>query len=216
MNLKVCIPLWAAALTVSFATAFTAQAQTYPQSESTVFACVQENSGNFATIAKRGNRTTTPLIVWTTNLNSDAPGGSYTPDKRCQAVSTRLTNLVAVLGQGSLKNLWLDYGSVNKEIAICVYHSTQVGCNTRNVVFTLKPENRAYADEILANLKQFSQTGAGAPIFEFAPSENNEAIPTRAVSLEKWSNQALESESDADAVPGSYSPKTSPSGNGEL
>lgn len=160
----------------------------------TVFECVQQNN-NWATIARRGNKTSTPLIVWTTSLSSDTAEGIYTPERRCNAVSTRLTNLTSALGNGSFSNLWLDYGTVNNQVAICVYHGSQVGCNTRNVVFTLKPENAPYANEILGKLKQFSQTGSGSPIFE--SSDEAGAIPSRAVSLEAWEKQAFGSEVEA-------------------
>ena len=178
------------AIVFSLSTTLPSLAQATANTEKTIFECVKEqSSGNIATIAKRGNRTSTPLIVWTATLNSDAAGGSYTPDKRCNAVAKRLTNLVATLGQGSLKNLLLDYKNVNSQVAICVYHTIQSQCTTGNVVFTLKPENRAIADQILASLKEFSQKGSGSPIFE---SEDDAKItPTRAVSLEAWSERAF-------------------------
>ncbi len=107
----------------------------------TTFECVKkQSSGNIATIAKRGNKTSTPLIVWTATLNFDASGGASTADKHCNTVAKRLTNLVATLGQGSLKNLLLDYQPVNKEVAICVYHTAHAHCTTDNVVFTSNPK----------------------------------------------------------------------------
>ncbi len=165
-------------------------AQGASQGERTIFECVKEqSSGNIATIAKRGNRTSTPLIVWTATLNSDAAGGSYTPERRCNAVAKRLTTLVSTLGQGSLRNLLLDYKPVNKEVAICVYHTAQSQCTTDNVVFTLKPENRAIADRILASLKEFSEKGSGSAILE--SEDDAEIAPTRAVSLEAWGERAF-------------------------
>ncbi len=182
-----------AAIALSGAGAIAANAQSTPANK-TVFDCIQQD-GNWATVARRGDKTSTPLIVWTTSLSSDTAEGSYTPERRCGAVSTRLTNLTSALGQGSFGNLWLDYGTVNNQVAICVYHGSQIGCTARNVVFTLKPENAPYASEILGKLKQFSQTGSGSPIFE--SSDDSEEIPSRAVSLEAWEKEAFGSESEA-------------------
>lgn len=209
MNTKLGVPVLAFALTLSGAMTFTAQAQNSPRSQSTVFECVKEqSSGNFTTVANRGSKTSTPLIVWTSTLNSDNSESSYTPARRCNAVSKSLTDLVASVGQGNLKNLWLDYKPVNSQVVICVYHTAQAACTTRNVVFTRKPENRPLAAEILANLKEFSQRGSGSPIYE--SEDDSEATPTRAVSLEAWSNQAFASQSGASSVNGSSS-KNSPS-----
>lgn len=181
------MPILTVALSLSATLPLLAQGT---QGEKTIFECVKEqSSGNIATIAKRGSRTSTPLIVWTATLNSDTAGGSYTPEKRCNAVAKRLTNLVATLGQGSLRNLLLDYKPVNKEVAICVYHTAQSQCSTDNVVFTLKPENRAIADQILASLKEFSEKGSGSPIFE--SEDETEVAPTRAVNLEAWGEKAF-------------------------
>ncbi|WP_009631659.1 COP23 domain-containing protein [Synechocystis sp. PCC 7509] len=182
------IPILTAALSLSATLPLLAQGAN--QGEKTIFECVKEqSSGNIATIAKRGNRTSTPLIVWTATLNSDANGGLYTPERRCNAVAKRLTNLVSTLGQGSLRNLLLDYKPVNKEVAICVYHTAQAQCTTDNVVFTLKPENRVIASQILASLKEFSEKGSGSPIFESEDDAN--IAPTQAVSLEAWSERAF-------------------------
>lgn len=212
MNAKVGVPILAAALALSGAMAFTAQAQTSRQPEGTVFECIKEqSSGNFTTVAKRGTRTSTPLIIWTTTLNSDAEG-LYTPDRRCKAVSKRLTDLVATVGKGSLKNLLLDYKTVNNEVAICVYHTAQAGCSTRNVAFTLKPENRPLAAEIIAQLKEFSQKGSGSAIYE--SEDDSEVTPTAGVSLDAWSEQAFRFQSSADDVSGSSSPASSPSQDG--
>ncbi len=185
------IPIVAVVFSLSATMPLLAQESTQP--ERTIFECVKEqSSGKIATIAKRGNRTSTPLIVWTATLNSDVAGGSYTPERRCNAVAKRLTNLVATLGQGSLKNLLLDYKPVNKEVAICVYHTAQSECSNGNTVFTLKPENRAIADQILASLKEFSEKGSGSPIFE--SEDDAEVAPSRAVSLEAWGERAFQSQ----------------------
>lgn len=183
------MPILAMVFSLSATTPLLAQETSQP--ERTIFECVKEQSnGNIATIAKRGDRTSTPLIIWTATLSSDVAGGSYTPERRCNAVAKRLTSLVATLGQGSLKNLLLDYKPLNREVAICVYHAAQSQCTNGNTVFTLKPENRAIADEILASLKEFSEKGSGSPIFE-SDDETDAVVPTRAVSLEAWGEKAF-------------------------
>jgi hypothetical protein len=61
--------------------------------EKTVFHCVPFK-GNYATIARRGDRVTPPLIEWTSTL-----GTEWTPQRRCQEVSQRLTRAVEMTGR---------------------------------------------------------------------------------------------------------------------
>ncbi|MCS6959230.1 MAG: COP23 domain-containing protein [Pseudanabaenaceae cyanobacterium SKYGB_i_bin29] len=122
----------------------------------TVFECVPFN-GKYATIARRGDRVTPPMIEWTTTL-----GGEWTPQRRCQEVSQRLTRAVAASG-GKLRNLQLTYGSVKGRRVICyIDASTPVNaCNERNLLFTLRPEDIGKEREILQTIVQFSLTGTG-------------------------------------------------------
>ncbi len=105
-----------------------------------------------------------PMIVWTATLSSDHPKGAYTPDRRCQAVSTRLTNLAYALGMETFADI-SQIGVVNHEQV--VYVSPDEEPNFDNVVFTLKPDNREKSEEILTQFKDFGQgTASDEPIYE--------------------------------------------------
>ncbi len=127
--------------------------------EKTVFHCVPFK-GNYATIARRGDRVTPPLIEWTSTL-----GTEWTPQRRCQEVSQRLTRAVEMTG-GKLRNLQLTYGSVNGMRVICYIDSSSRvnACNEKNLLFTLRQEDRGKEREILQSIVQFSLTGTGNPI----------------------------------------------------
>ncbi|MDY7024039.1 MAG: COP23 domain-containing protein, partial [Cyanobacteriota bacterium] len=85
-----------------------------------------------------------PLVIWRETLSSSDPQGSYTPERRAHAVSTRLTNLAESLGIETLEEMY-QAGVVNNEIVI--FASQEAGdANTDNVVFTLSPGNREQGD----------------------------------------------------------------------
>jgi hypothetical protein len=87
-----------------------------------------------------------PLLVWTVALASDHPEGIYLPQGRCEAVSTRLTNLASSMGITSIQEL-SKVGTVNHEQVIFLSESPMASPD--EVVFTLKPDNRDDASEIL-------------------------------------------------------------------
>lgn len=64
--------------------------QTTP-SLSTTFNCIRSGD-NFATVARRGKRTTQPMILWETKL------GLWDAWERCRVVSQRLSDAVAESG----------------------------------------------------------------------------------------------------------------------
>lgn len=167
MKFKFTLPVLAATLTFYGATAQTAEAKasfayspgTTPDAAylvSTVFRCVPHNN-SFATIAQRGDRTTTPIITWNTTL------GKYTPKERCNIVSQKLSAAVARNG-GKLRNLQLTAGAVNNQEVICVVNNVQPVCNRFNMLFTLRPESARRPNEVLARLYKFSVQGNGNPI----------------------------------------------------
>lgn len=200
MKFKFTAQVLATALTLSGAVPFTANAippigkppvaptappvrvaPTAPQPQRTSFKCQ-----NLATIADNGKRQAT-LITWSTNFFGD----KFTPQNRCLAVSDKINQAVAANG-GSLKNLLLTNGPVNGQMAICYVNGGATGCNSTNMLFTLKPENARRAGEVLATLLNFSVTGTGTI---------NEAAGDQVyVNLEQWANQALGSEEQAAPV----------------
>lgn len=165
-----------------------------PTATSTVFRCVSQGSG-YATVAEKGTKQAT-LIAWNTTYF----GPDFTPEQRCQMVSSKLTQAVAANG-GSLTNLMLTNGPVNSQMVICYLNGGATSCNSANQLFTLKPENARRAADILQALKTFSQFGTGT-IYENAGDQVY-------VSLEEWANHTLGSE--VEAVPGeNHSPSFQP------
>ncbi|MEA5497548.1 COP23 domain-containing protein [Limnoraphis robusta] len=149
---------------LSTVTSFTYQKSTIatPRRISTTFYCVQNNSsGGWATVARRGENVTPPIITWNTYYF----GSEYTPEKRCNFVSNKLTSVVAANG-GSLQDLLLTIGPVNGLTVVCYVNEGQEACNSYNMLFTLKPENARRAGEVLAQILNFSVTGTGSPVQE--------------------------------------------------
>jgi Circadian oscillating protein COP23 len=133
-------------------TLVTASAQT---SIKTTFACVKKGEDP-ATIAVRGDRKTSPMIIW-----KDKSYGIYTPQKRCEIVSKRLTRAVA--SSGTLKNLNMTHGMLNSLPVICYITSKDEKCTSTNILFSLKSSERGREKEIVAGLLDFSKFGtAGA------------------------------------------------------
>ncbi len=105
-----------------------------------------------------------PLIIWRTTLSSSDPNGSYTPERRAHAVSTRLTNLADSLGIETLEGMY-QAGVVNNEVVI--FASDNEGdADTRNVVFTLAPDNRGEGDVFVDHLQEYGNgTASGEPLY---------------------------------------------------
>ncbi len=126
----------------------------------TTFNCIRSGE-NFATIARRGNRTTPPMILWETKL------GLWDAWERCRVVSQRLTAAVAE-GGGTFQDLLLTYGRVNNQPVICYVRSMDSACNSQNLLFTLKPSDRGQESVILEKLVKFGVRGSGVPIQQSA------------------------------------------------
>lgn len=148
------------AVSGTIATATTAEARPgtlVAANQTTVFRCVGSGR-NLATIAKRGTRTTDPLILWQTTEF----GREFTPSKRCQTVSSRLTQAVANNG-GSLSNLLLTTGTVNNLPVVCFVNG-RGRCNSGNTLFTLDRKNARNPGAVLARLVNFAENGAGQAV----------------------------------------------------
>ncbi len=105
-----------------------------------------------------------PLVIWQVTLSSSDPNGSYTPERRSQAVSTRLTNLADSLGVSTLEEMY-QAGTVNYEGVI--FASEEPGdANFDNVVFTLSPGNRDQGDVFVEHLQEYGNgTASGEPLY---------------------------------------------------
>ncbi|MEG4347976.1 COP23 domain-containing protein [Microcoleus sp. A003_D6] len=121
--------------------------------ESTTFECV-EQGGGWATVAKRGKDVSpSPLISW----NTPEFGPEYTPEKRCQIVSTRLTNIVAKNG-GWLGGLDLTAGKVeNGSTVVCLVNQQPRSCNLGNMLFTLNEQNAKNPSQVLTTITRFAE-----------------------------------------------------------
>ncbi|MEG3835096.1 COP23 domain-containing protein [Microcoleus sp. MON2_D6] len=175
--MKLTAPLLASALVFVGTVAFASQVQADPASNSwnstrTTFQCVTSGR-NFVTIARRGNVTTDPMILW----KSTEFGREYTPWQRCQIVSNRLTKAVAQNG-GRLSNLQLTTGIVNNLPVVC-YVNGRGRCNSQNLLFTLDKRNAKNPGDALTKLINFAQDGSG-PVAVFrtgAPSAAPQFVP---------------------------------------
>lgn len=143
------------------------QAQSIPNP--TTFHCVptkvQEGAKTdtvYATVARRGTRQTPPMILWRTTL------GKFSPQDRCKVVSDRLSEVVAK-NDGRLKNVFLTHGRVDQQPVICHVQDTSGACNRKNLLFTLRNEDKGSEKEILQQLVSFSVTGTGSAIQQSEP-----------------------------------------------
>ncbi|MDB9309400.1 COP23 domain-containing protein [Aphanizomenon sp. CS-733/32] len=126
----------------------------------TQFTCVSQDDNSVATVGQRPGGQPIPVIIWTSE-SSKYFGEKFTPQARCQIVTPKLNQAVAESG-GSLKDVVLMTGRVNKKTVICVVSANDTGCNGRNTLFTLKPENAQKADQVLAQIMQISREGSSA------------------------------------------------------
>jgi len=108
------------------------------------------------TVAEKNGKQS-PVITWATNYFGD----TYSPESRCQMVSPRLQNAVMANG-GTFRGMSFSSGVVNGQLVVCVLGTGQSGCNSGNMLFTLKPENRRRVGQILQELTNFSITGSSS------------------------------------------------------
>ncbi|AFZ08479.1 hypothetical protein Osc7112_4154 [Oscillatoria nigro-viridis PCC 7112] len=169
--MKLTAPLLASALVFAGTVALASQVQAAPTSNwnstRTTFQCVTSGR-NFVTIARRGNVTTDPMILW----KSTEFGREYTPWQRCQIVSNRLTKAVAQNG-GRLSNLQLTTGIVNNLPVVC-YVNGRGRCNSQNLLFTLDKRNAKNPGDALTRLINFAQDGGG-PVTTFRTGTQSSA-----------------------------------------
>jgi len=103
------------------------------------------------TVAQRNGGEPKVVFIWDTNYF----GEQYSPQTRCQEVSSKLHNAVMANG-GSFAGIRFESGVVNRQLVVCVLGRGQSQCNSGNVLFTLKPENRDRVGQILQELTNFS------------------------------------------------------------
>ncbi|ADB95928.1 COP23 domain-containing protein [Candidatus Atelocyanobacterium thalassae] len=114
-----------------------------------------------------GELTGMPMIQWTENRPSNHKDGLYTAESRCQAVSSRLTNLAYSFGATTPVEVAQEFnsrmavGKVNGERVIFISNKPQKAA-TENVVFTLKPQNGSTFAASQRALAQFQNSISGS------------------------------------------------------
>lgn len=184
MKSKFLAKVLVSAIALSSAVGLASPAQA--QSEATTFRCVTQGR-NYATIARRGDRTTPPLIIWKTNEF----GREYTPQQRCRLVSERLTTAVSNNG-GRLTNLLLTTGTVNRQPVVC-YVNGYSRCNSTNTLFTMDRRNADNPEEVLDRLVNFGTEGSGDAVISIAKPQTAPQTKKGYVNLESVVNRALKS-----------------------
>ncbi|MGK7902762.1 MAG: COP23 domain-containing protein [Hormoscilla sp.] len=146
----------AIALTLSGIIACSTQESQVKYSISTSFRCMPYED-SLGTFAKRGNAISEfPMIAW----NTTEFGSDYSPEKRCNIVSQRLTRAVADNGE-MLSNLELTTGMLNDYPVVCFVTNRSEKCKDSNLLFTLKQENAKNPQKVLAKMTLFGHGKAG-------------------------------------------------------
>ncbi|MGK7900967.1 MAG: COP23 domain-containing protein [Hormoscilla sp.] len=146
----------ATAITLSGIIACSPQEGQVTSSISTTFQC-RPYKYSWGTFAKRGNAISEfPMIAW----NTTEFGSDYTPEKRCNIVSQRLTRAVADNG-GMLSNLELTTGMLHDYPVVCFVTNSSSKCTDSNLLFTLKQENGKNPNKVLAKMTLFGRGKAG-------------------------------------------------------
>jgi hypothetical protein len=144
MSIKKIVPnLSIASATLTAAIALTSQPAV---ANKTTFQCIGAGGG-YATIAvSASGKKTEPLITW----NSAAfEGSGWTPQRRCDEVTSRLNSVVTEVG-GLFSSVLLTTGVVNGYDVICWVNNEQSRCNSNNLLVTISPGRDP--GQFLANL----------------------------------------------------------------
>ncbi len=139
---------------VPSSTSNTPQSAPNPDATSTATASnVKVSCQDLTTVVQKGERQAL-MFNWRTKHF----GGEYTPENRCQLVSSRLQSAADRNG-GTLKGLQLGSGVVNGQTVICVFKTGENSCNNGNLLFTLKPENAKRPQAVIAKISTFAKSG---------------------------------------------------------
>ena len=113
-------------------------------STSTTFTCIRQGE-NYATVARRGERVTPPIIRWHS-------------ENRCGIFSNRLSLAVAEQG-GKLKNLRLASGRIDSNLVICYITRPEDKCTDSKTLLILKTEEEGREIAIVESITSFSNGG---------------------------------------------------------
>jgi Circadian oscillating protein COP23 len=111
------------------------------------------NCQNLKTVVQKGDREAV-MLSW----SYGGFGKEYTPAKRCQIVSARLQKAANSNG-GTFRDMQLASGALNNQTVICALRSKDRACSSKNLLFTLKPENAKNPEAIIEQIFSFSRDG---------------------------------------------------------
>jgi hypothetical protein len=111
------------------------------------------NCQDLKTIVQKGDREAV-MLTW----SYGGFGKEYTPAKRCQIVSARLQKAADING-GTFKDIQLASGPLNNQTVICALQSRDRACSSKNLLFTLKPENAKNPEAIIEQIFSFAKDG---------------------------------------------------------
>ncbi|MCT7985516.1 COP23 domain-containing protein [Laspinema sp. A4] len=135
------------------AIAATVTLQQPSQAQSTQFVCGMSSTTGLPTTFALTSKGPVPVVRWYAEYFS---GSGYTPERRCQEVSSRFDNLSR---QGQLG--FITTGYVNGQPVVCAGQGG--GCNSSNLLFTLKSgTDAAAAVQQLFDIR----AGVGGPLYE--------------------------------------------------
>lgn len=162
---KTQILVTAVALASTFACTTEAQAKPAVR-RSTTFECIREGS-DWATIAIAvSGKRTGPLISWHTKEF----GPQYTPQKRCEIVSQRLTEVVARDG-GRLSGLKLRTGYVKGPVICYITPQTEPFCNSSNFLMSL-PKGSNPEEALAAFIERVAKPYGGGTSLQNSAQES--------------------------------------------
>jgi hypothetical protein len=135
---------------------------------------VSQSNGKWATVGQRPGGQPIPVIIWTQSA-SKYFGSQFAPQTRCQIVTSKFNTAVQESG-GSLQDVLLTSGNVNGQVVICVISDRDNGCQEKNTLFTLKPENARNPDKVLSQLLEISTKGSGGGVITETRSNRRRVI----------------------------------------
>ena len=131
------------------------------------FVCQQDATGTYKTIA-RTRTAEFPVFVWKSDFFTQA---GWPPERRCQAVSSRLQRLAQA---GQMKFLMADY--LHGEPVVCAAQRRETAtCSNESLIFTLqyRPGSsqslKDYAEERITALRPLTHSSNIKPLFETRP-----------------------------------------------
>lgn len=132
--------------------------------QGTTFFCGVSSDGTPTTFAST-RRGTVQVVRWNSEFFSDS---GYTPERRCQEVSSRFQNHY---NRGQLN--FLTAGYLNGQPAICAGNSNPP-CTSDKLLFTLKPGSDAAAR--IQQIFNISVGASNAPLLESADSNSSATV----------------------------------------